>query len=310
MFDVSLLYSCHNYRVIVLYHASMIWLRRTRHRIQSQLKDLHETCQAKLMPAENYSLHESVQIVTTSSAQYQDAEEKHILSLVAEVRKTASCLQNSVLEALFIGQVQQALQGLKHVSDLQGNSSSVQGILATQSPCPEQSVVRISKDSNDIFMGGHIRRLTRKATSRTKFTRSHRSSIQTILGQILCITNTYGVLSSSTEESSRICYQPEHESKTLLFFRPANWLLRLGVKYGLNLILHRLTQGWKNSATLSVFRSVPNDSLVFAFCKSGNLDGIRTLFSRGEASVWDQDSCYHTPLHVSVLLLTCVGSSA
>ena len=282
----------------------MIQLRHTRHRIQSQLESLHETCQAKSMSAENHSLHESVQIVTTSSAQHQDAEEKHVLSLVAEVRKTASCLQNPVLEAFFIGQVQQALQGLKHVSDPQGNSSSVQGILTARSLCPEKSVVRTSQNSNDIVMGGHTRRLTRK------FTRSHHSSIQTILGQILCITNIHEVFPSSTEDSNRIRSQPEIESKTLLFFRPADWLLRLDVKYGLNLILHRSTQGWKNSATLSVFRPVPDDSLVFAFCEGGNLDGIRTLFSRGEASVWDRSSYYYTPLHVSVPLLVCAGSSA
>lgn len=80
---------------------------------------------------------------------------------------------------------------------------------------------------------------------------------------------------------------------------PARWLTWLGIKTGLDGTFSRSIQGWKN--TLRPFSAVPDDALIFAFCKDGNIDGVRTLLLRGEASVWDRDSLGETPLHVSVL---------
>jgi hypothetical protein len=43
----------------------------------------------------------------------------------------------------------------------------------------------------------------------------------------------------------------------------------------------------------------PDAALIFDFCQSGNIDGVRTLFSKGLASVRDVNSEGATPLHVS-----------
>jgi hypothetical protein len=44
---------------------------------------------------------------------------------------------------------------------------------------------------------------------------------------------------------------------------------------------------------------VSDDSLIFESCKLGNIDGVRLLLDKGEASTWDTNSQGRTPLHVS-----------
>ncbi|CAG8960172.1 hypothetical protein HYFRA_00010651 [Hymenoscyphus fraxineus] len=55
-------------------------------------------------------------------------------------------------------------------------------------------------------------------------------------------------------------------------------------------------QGWKNN--IKTFRAVPDNSLIFEFCKSGNIAGVRSLLSRGEGSPLDTNSLGWTPLHI------------
>ncbi|KAG8533003.1 uncharacterized protein KY384_001785 [Bacidia gigantensis] len=79
------------------------------------------------------------------------------------------------------------------------------------------------------------------------------------------------------------------EWENTVSIRPAGWLVNLGFKYGLKLNLFQSSiQGWKQ--TLSTSCHVPDDALVFEFCKQGNLDGVRSLLSRGDASIRDVDS--------------------
>lgn len=46
--------------------------------------------------------------------------------------------------------------------------------------------------------------------------------------------------------------------------------------------------GWQYS--ILPVRSVADDALVFEMCKLGNVDAVRELFGRGDASVLDVDS--------------------
>ena len=48
---------------------------------------------------------------------------------------------------------------------------------------------------------------------------------------------------------------------------------------------------------------MPDNSLIFEFCREGNLNGVRQLISRGQGSVRDINSFRETPLHASVSLL-------
>jgi hypothetical protein len=78
--------------------------------------------------------------------------------------------------------------------------------------------------------------------------------------------------------------------------QPAQWLLKLGLRFAVQLAVSQSQMGWTH--VIQTFRPIPDDSLIFDFCKVGNVEGIKTLFSRGEASPWDVDSDGWTPLHV------------
>lgn len=91
-------------------------------------------------------------------------------------------------------------------------------------------------------------------------------------------------------------YQYEHETSFTVC--PAWWLFKAGFTYVPRFSLFSSSiQGWKY--TLNSFRLVPDDALIFEFCKRGNLDGIQSLLARGQASVKDIDSQGYTALHVT-----------
>ena len=93
------------------------------------------------------------------------------------------------------------------------------------------------------------------------------------------------------------------ENETSYTVIPANWLIRLGFQRGFRLkLLSSSTQSWK--ATLETVRPVPDDALIFDLCVEGDVLGVKTLLSKGFASVRDTDSLGYTPLHVS---LSCHG---
>jgi hypothetical protein len=71
-----------------------------------------------------------------------------------------------------------------------------------------------------------------------------------------------------------------------------------GISYGM-LISARSVSGWKYS--IESFRAVPETALIFDFCHEGNLEGVKSLFERGEASPWDRDPKGQTPLLVRPL---------
>jgi hypothetical protein len=91
--------------------------------------------------------------------------------------------------------------------------------------------------------------------------------------------------------------EDEIDYKVRVIFRPATWLMRLGLAYEMHLALFRSSRVWKG--TFQTYQPVPNDSLIFEFCRTGNIEGVQQLLSRKEASVWDVNSNGWTPLHVS-----------
>ena len=125
------------------------------------------------------------------------------------------------------------------------------------------------------------------------------SVIESFLGSIRAKSAT--VLQSPKQTADLTPYreQDQHEYKTSYTISPAPWLVRLGLHYGLHLGFLSSTQGWKN--TLNTFCPVPDDALIFEFCRQGNVSAVRSLLSRGHASVRDTDSRGYTPLHVSLI---------
>lgn len=88
---------------------------------------------------------------------------------------------------------------------------------------------------------------------------------------------------------------------------PASWATRWGLMCGIQMSLLKSNIGWKY--VLSLIRSVSDNSLIFDFCKDGNVNAVRELFSRGEASVSVTDSYGRQPLHVSISTLFLIYAS-
>ncbi len=126
------------------------------------------------------------------------------------------------------------------------------------------------------------------------------------IGRIRLQTDTYQIRTGLSTSGESLFSTDLLERETRFIFHPAQWLLRGGLRYGIDVLFTQATQGF--TYQLRTLRTVPDDSLIFEFCQKGNLDGIISLFRRKEASPWDVNSYGLTPLHVShslTLLCSC-----
>jgi hypothetical protein len=102
-----------------------------------------------------------------------------------------------------------------------------------------------------------------------------------------------------TIRASEIYKTPKSDITIIVYPKGAGQFF--GITYGL-FISAKATSGWQYS--LEPFRAVEETALVFEFCREGNLEGVKALFKRNEASPWDRDPKGQTPLLVRVLLIT------
>ncbi|KAL4883937.1 hypothetical protein BJY04DRAFT_183537 [Aspergillus karnatakaensis] len=89
----------------------------------------------------------------------------------------------------------------------------------------------------------------------------------------------------------------QNKSKTSFVFHPASWLVRLGIRYGINAIASSQHGSWQYS--LRPVHVVPDDSLIFRFCETGNIEAVREMLTRGEAFINDTDTRGWTLLHIA-----------
>lgn len=119
-----------------------------------------------------------------------------------------------------------------------------------------------------------------------------KSSIGVVLGSIWVRTSTLKVAEKSSISAGKL------EVITSFIFYPASWLSRIGLRYGTEANLQwSPTAGWKFN--VSAVKAVPENSLIFDFCREGNIQGVMKLFERGDASLKDTSPKGWTPLHVS-----------
>lgn len=137
-----------------------------------------------------------------------------------------------------------------------------------------------------------------KATMAKRTLRETKSVIEGFLGTIRATSIANVRTSRQMGDLAPYREQNQYEYKTSYTICPAPWLIRLGVHHGIHLgFLSSPTQGWTNS--LKTFCPVPDDALIFEFCRQGNVPGVRSLLLGGHASVRDTDTRGCTPLHVS-----------
>ena len=113
------------------------------------------------------------------------------------------------------------------------------------------------------------------------------SATETVFGTIWLRTSTKKVIAH---------FKAAHVITSFVYF-PSWWLTKFGFKNGIGVSLSNSAKGWQVS--LNPFRAVPDDTLIFDFCKAGNIKAVQRLLSRGDASVQDTSSKGWTPLHVS-----------
>lgn len=141
-----------------------------------------------------------------------------------------------------------------------------------------------------------------RKTQKKQVVRRRYSLIQLPFGTVYTSSATYGFQQYENEGQKSYQKQEQYQQESSITIRPATWLVRLGFSHGLYLgFSSSPIQGWEQS--INTFCPVPDDSPIFQFCGEGNISAVRSLFSKGLASIWDTDSEGMTPLHVSEI--TC-----
>ena len=95
--------------------------------------------------------------------------------------------------------------------------------------------------------------------------------------------------------SEKLC-RPRNSSTTQIMYQFPAWFMARTIMMSLT----SFTTGPELS--LKTLRVLPSTADVFRFAQSGDLDGIKTLFSKGQASIYDVDACHWSILHKAFLV--------
>lgn len=178
-----------------------------------------------------------------------------------------------------------------------GFKKALEMIISTaQQGLDEGQILRRDAEARDIYFTPRLKLTYRQWLI---LTTSSSRTMRSLFGDIRIHTNTFETVTereSGGKQSNNVT-----QNVIRIIFRPAAWLVRFGLAYELQLGLFGSVRNWKT--TFQVFQPVPDDSLIFEFCRSGNIQGVQTLLSRKQASVWDTNSYGWTPLHVCFLLI-------
>lgn len=211
-------------------------------------------------------------IVNTSGIQTSSSLEDIIHDIMKkEMKKLTSEMKDPIQQAVY--------QSFEHF--ISNEHSKHEGLVS-------EKMVELKSSKNDSRreMSRHGKSVPKPSRDRSKVILRSR---KTLFGVIFIHSKSY-------EECGISCYE------NLYMFRPAAWLIWLGMQSSLDILISKFTRGWKNNLSSRTFRAVSNDASIFQLCHDGNTDEIRTLFAKGEASVMDRESNGMTPLHVSIAL--------
>lgn len=257
----------------------------------------HETQLEKMrtiaQKLDSLSLTHCVATVTTFSKEPADTQ-NHIAALRAESTRVDKTIEDPVLRLGFAVGSERALSGIANEIGTNNAINEVDGNKVTSSATDGF----ISDKGKSSFIDQTL----------TKQTWRKKDTISYLFGTIHTYSTTKQLQLNilDKEESDDAEYLYEHESSFMI--RPATWLVKLGLNYGLRVgLFNSSVQGWKSS--LHTFCVVPNDSLIFDLSRDGNVAAVKDLFLRGLASVRDTNSMGETPLHVHVNNPEPVGTS-
>ena len=144
-----------------------------------------------------------------------------------------------------------------------------------------------------------IRRQTKPNRGSTVYSYGSSSRVHNLFGTFSISSEARQTVESLRKTPDQIEDQDVVHS-TSIRIRPATWLVRLGIRYGLDYAFEHNAHAWKH--TLTTFRPVPSDALIFSACKEGDISLVGELLANGDASVWDCNDTGWTPLHVRTCL--------
>lgn len=223
--------------------------------------------------------------VSTFSSVPSDFGE-HTTALETEISRMASTMPNPVYRSLFkLGMnnaLQETLRGLGCIS-------------SDQETEPTDLHLRRGRERNDSIVGHTF---PKNSSWLVRNVRRKHFVLKNFFGTFYVRSRTNTLESSLRVNHPKYGDNIKYEQVTSFCACPAPWLVQLGMNYGFKVGFHTSTiWGWKHA--LNTFRVVPDDAMIFEFCKDGNSFGVQTILSRGEASVRDTDSHGRTALFVS-----------
>lgn len=121
--------------------------------------------------------------------------------------------------------------------------------------------------------------------------RHHASNVRTALGQAWIRTTTIYSAHDPAEGIS--------QTVTSFVFYPTAWLKCLGFQRGLEAIVSTAGQSWLLGCRLTVTTALPEDSLIFELCRTGQTRAVETMLEKRLSSVLDTSPKGWKPLHVS-----------
>ena len=84
-----------------------------------------------------------------------------------------------------------------------------------------------------------------------------------------------------------------------LILYPTRWLQYMGIQSGLEAVVASAGRSWLFNCNMTVTCAVPEDSLIFDLCRTGQIRAVEALLEKGMASVVDTSPKGWKPLHVS-----------
>ncbi|MCJ1404906.1 hypothetical protein MMC11_008132 [Xylographa trunciseda] len=225
-------------------------------------------------------LQQCSRTITTTSAEYRDGDEQWT-ALRFEIKRMASEMSNPVYRAGFEHAMDYSLRQILH------NNSTVKNDHPFSDEDDEKILECISPD-----MPGISYQRTHQQRS------SYQYSNENVFGRVAVQSTTILKRSEIDLEEENGENRQLYEHRMTIRVQPAWWLTRIGFNRGLQVAFTQATSKSLN-ISLDPFRLVPDDALIFEFCYTGNIDGVRRLLLRGEASARDADLSGRTPLHIA-----------
>ncbi|KAI9713562.1 MAG: hypothetical protein M1820_000944 [Bogoriella megaspora] len=224
---------------------------------------------------------------TSASVDRQATQQQDLFDQVVSLTKNAEINRFSQTAELTtttsgVNAIEAHVQALREEIKTQTNIVAPSGVLRAQ------------ESSIDAALQGHRSNLAspRRSCGRRgkgRLVDYHDSIFHTIFGHFYFRTESRKSIRVVDDE------QVEQIEATSLFkYHPSTWLISLGLKYSMIVSF----QG--HNIILTPSRAVSDNAIVFKLCKRGNVDAVRLLFEKGEASVLDTNSVGMQPLHWAV----------